>query len=61
MMDRRKRARLKRVLGSMRLNFIAFAALIVIAVIVVAFWVVKRVLPAVREGRGSSEGTRDGE
>lgn len=33
MMDRRKRARLKRVLGSMRLNFIAFAALIVIAVI----------------------------
>ena len=35
--------------------------LIVIAVIVVAFWVVKRVLPAVREGRGSSEGTRDGE
>ena len=31
MMDRRKRARLKRVLGSMRLNFIAFAALIVIA------------------------------
>lgn len=35
--------------------------LIVVAVIVVAFWVVKRVLPAVREGRGSSEGTRDGE
>ena len=33
MMDRRKRARLKRVLASMRLNFIAFAALIVIAVI----------------------------
>ena len=33
MMDRRKRARLKRVLAGMRLNFIAFAALIVIAVI----------------------------
>ena len=33
MMDRRKRARLKRVLSGMRLNFIAFAALIVIAVI----------------------------
>ena len=33
MMNRRKRMRLKRVLASMRLNFIAFAALIVIAVI----------------------------